>query len=98
MDEEKMNELLASSMQVIKETSELNKESALIVKQLSLATTEQTKIFIMQIDKLSKRLDASEEDRRSLLRIAEEKDRQIDRLISLLHDSIINHTNFIQQQ
>lgn len=98
MDEEKMNELLANSVQVIKETSELNKESASIVKQLSHATTEQTKIFVMQIEKLSKRLDVAEEDRRSLIRSIEEKDKQIDRLLSLLHDSITNHTNFIQQQ
>ena len=98
MDEDKMNELLANSMQVIKETSELNKESAAIVKQLSHATTEQTKIFVMQIEKLSKRLDVAEEERRALVKSIEEKDKQIERLLSLLHDSITNHTNFIQQQ
>lgn len=98
MDEEKMNELLANCVQVIQETSELNRESAQTVKQLSHATTEQTKIFIMQINKLSKRLDAAEKERMSLIKITEEQNGRIDKLLQLLHDSITKQTNFIQQQ
>ncbi|MBQ0153813.1 MAG: hypothetical protein KBS70_03405 [Bacteroidales bacterium] len=100
MNEEKAEQLLADCMEAIKQISELNRESAQTVKQLSHATTEQTKTFVMQIEKLSKRLDAAESDRHALIQQNADQGRRIDKLVELLHDAIIrnNATNFIQQQ
>lgn len=56
-------------------------------KAISDATHEQTQTFIMQINKLSQRLDAAERERFEQIQLQREQGARIDKLLEVLHDA-----------
>lgn len=60
------------------------------IEELSNSTHRQTDTFVLQINKLSKRLDQREEDCRRLEEIAIDSGKRLDRVIDILHDATKN--------
>lgn len=87
-------ELIKQLLLVIKEEHIILKEFAENISRiekaaenLSSATHRQTDTFILQINKLSKRLDQREEDCRKLEEIAISTGHRLDRVMDILHDA-----------
>lgn len=57
------------------------------IEELSNSTHRQTDTFVLQINKLSKRLDQREEDCRRLEEIAIDAGKRLDRVLDILHDA-----------
>lgn len=57
------------------------------IEELSNSTHRQTDTFVLQINKLSKRLDQREEDCRRLEEIAIDAGKRLDRVMDILHDA-----------
>lgn len=85
--EKKLLSIVEKQQQVILKLEELQTNSQSMVNDLSHATHDQTNTFILQINKLSKRLDAREEEVRNLEKLLEEQNKQINSLLTILHDA-----------
>lgn len=87
-------ELIKQLLLIIEEEHQIMKQHAenvdrveRAIEELSNSTHHQTETFVMQINKLSKRLDQREEDCKNMELIALEQGRRLDRVLEILHDA-----------
>lgn len=88
------DELVRQLLLIIEEEHQIMKRHAenvdrveKAIEELSNSTHRQTDTFVLQINKLSKRLDQREEDCRRLEEIAIDAGKRLDRVIDILHDA-----------
>lgn len=87
-------ELIRQLLLIIEEEHQIMKRHAenvdrveKAIEELSNSTHRQTDTFVLQINKLSKRLDQREEDCRRLEEIAIDAGKRLDRVLDILHDA-----------